>query len=214
MPLSEEQLNICDSILNRIATELVLASPGRDDGLVPVYSLVNEVSGLADGNDANLHQACINVRRALDELLDQSHPFDERTLEYVNNFTVWAQDGLLTLRNGGILLPFGPAPWLEGDDDMGLSLRENACNDIINRMATELVLANAGSDDGLVPIYSLTNELVESSTISPSSTPPPTTSSTRSTTCWTTRSPSIWTHWVTQGLRRVGAGVDAQHHGR
>jgi two-component system, chemotaxis family, sensor kinase CheA len=163
MSLNEDQLNICDSTLNRIATELVLASPGKDDGLVPVYSLINELSGSVDTHEETIHAACMNVRRALDELLDDSHPFDEKTLEYVSDFTTWAEDSVLAIRNGQqSISPFPAATWISGEEDGGnLVEKENACNDIINRIATELVIANAGSDEGLVPIYSLNNELIE-----------------------------------------------------
>jgi two-component system chemotaxis sensor kinase CheA len=169
MPLNEDQLNICDSTLNRIATELVLASSGKDDGMVPIYSLINELSGTVDTFDEALHSACMNVRRAMDELLDESHPFDDRTLEYVSNFTTWAQDGVLALRNKqGPLTPYPAAAWISGDEDSGnLTEKENACNDLINRIATELVIANAGSDEGLVPIFSLNNELIENSAMFP-----------------------------------------------
>jgi len=166
MPLSEDQLNACDATLNRIATELVLASPGKDDGLVPAYSLVNELSGETDGFEDVIHDACRHVQRALDALLDESKPFDERTLEYVGNFTTWAQDSILALRSGHPLVPFGPAPWL-GDEDVDLTGSETRCNEIINRIATELVIANAGSDEGLVPIYSLAGELIEGSVAFP-----------------------------------------------
>jgi two-component system chemotaxis sensor kinase CheA len=166
MPLSEDQLNACDATLNRIATELVLASPGKDDGLVPAYSLVNELSGQTDGFEEAIHEACRHVQRSLDALLDESKPFDERTLEYVGNFATWAQDGILALRSGHALVPFGPAPWL-GDEDVDLTGSESRCNEIINHIATELVIANAGSDEGLVPIYSLAGELIEASVAFP-----------------------------------------------
>jgi two-component system, chemotaxis family, sensor kinase CheA len=168
MALSEDQLSICDSTLNRIATELVLASVGKDDGLVPIYSLVNELSGMVDTYDENIHAACMHVRRAMDELLDESKPFDERTLEYIGNFTTWAQDGVLALHNGQVtsLSPFPPAQWLT-EEDGSSSAQGGPCNEIVNKIATELVIANAGSDDGLVPIYSLTGELIEKSVIYP-----------------------------------------------
>jgi two-component system chemotaxis sensor kinase CheA len=168
MPLNEEQLNTCDSTLNRIATELVLASAGKDDGMVPIYSLVNELSGTVDTYDDTIHAGCMHVRRAMDELLDESQPFDERTLEYVSNFTTWAQDSILALRNEQSIAPYPAAGWISGDDDSSESnASEERCNDIINRIATELVIANAGSDDGLVPIYSLNNELIDHSATMP-----------------------------------------------
>jgi hypothetical protein len=34
--------------------------------------------------------------------------------------------------------------------------QQGICDDLVNRIATEMLLASAGSDDGLVPIYSLT----------------------------------------------------------
>jgi len=167
MPLSVDQLDACDSTLNRIATELVLATPGKDDGLVPIYSLVSELSGVVDGLEDVLHKACTHVRRALDELLDESSPFDERTLEYVSNFTTWAQDGVLSIRNGHPVVAFGPAPWMGEDDGSGAGETEKRCNELINRIATELVIANAGSDEALVPIYSLAGELIDTSATLP-----------------------------------------------
>lgn len=167
MPLSEDQLNLCDSLINRVATEMVLASSGSDDGMVPVYSLINEFSGIVDTFDQPLHTGCVHARQALDELLDESKPFDDRTLEYISNFTAWAQECLLNIRNGGTSTELAPAPWIGGDEEAGgesLSEKEHACNELVNRIATELVLANAGSDDGLVPIYSLASELIDHST--------------------------------------------------
>jgi two-component system chemotaxis sensor kinase CheA len=79
MPLSQDLISNCEDTLNRIATELVLANAGSDDGLVPTYALVNELSGAVDQQEPKLHQACMHVRQALDELLDNSSPFDGRT---------------------------------------------------------------------------------------------------------------------------------------
>ena len=168
MALSPDQISTCEEILNKIATELILASPGSDDGLVPTYSLIAELNGtLTDDMDSKLVPATSAVKTALDMLLDESSPFDQKTLDFVSSYTSWSQNTLLEERSGKDVEPLEIPSWIsipsEDDSfvDEGTNIDWEKCDDLLNQISTELVLASAGSDNGLVPIYSLLNDLGE-----------------------------------------------------
>ena len=46
MPISSDQFAPIEEIINRLATESILAQPGRDDGMVPAYSLLGDLREL------------------------------------------------------------------------------------------------------------------------------------------------------------------------
>jgi two-component system chemotaxis sensor kinase CheA len=168
MALSPDQISTCEEILNKIATELILASPGSDDGLVPTYSLIAELNGaLTDDLDSKLVPATSAVKTALDMLLDESSPFDQRTLDFVSTYTSWSQNTLLEERSGKDVEPLEIPSWVSipSEDDAFVDENTNIdwdrCDDLLNQISTELVLASPGSDNGLVPVYSLLNDLGE-----------------------------------------------------
>ncbi|MBN1404400.1 MAG: chemotaxis protein CheA [Opitutales bacterium] len=89
----------CNDIINRIATELVLANPGSDEGLVPIYSMCSE---LIDASEAlpKIQVSAKNLRKALDRLLDSARPFDYEVLGYTGSFVAWAQESMRKIIEG------------------------------------------------------------------------------------------------------------------
>lgn len=152
----------CEEILNRIATEFVLAQPGKDDGLVPIYSLLNDLAVAAECELRPCADGARRVKQTLDGLLDASQPFDERTHELVGEYISWAQGGLLEAENGKQMGAFAMPEWAieeTGEARAALTRDEEALREKLNRIATELVLAKAGSEEGLVPVYAILGEL-------------------------------------------------------
>lgn len=89
------------SSFNAIATELMLARAGADEQLVPVYSLVTELS--EKGAETPLvGEGAVELKTALDALLDEAQPWDGETLAYANSFTTWGQSVLNALRKGDL----------------------------------------------------------------------------------------------------------------
>jgi two-component system, chemotaxis family, sensor kinase CheA len=88
MPISENYHQALDDACNRLASETVLAQAGRDDGLIPAYSLLSDLVNATDGDDS-LHPAVVAVRARLDALLDAALPFDEGTLAELRNLVEW-----------------------------------------------------------------------------------------------------------------------------
>jgi two-component system chemotaxis sensor kinase CheA len=168
-----DRINPCEALLNKIATELVLTAPGKDDGLVPVYALVSELFDLTQDHLQQLWTACGYLKTTIGILLDNGQPFDEDNLNYLDSFSNWAQEHLIAVQSGKQTPDFPAPDWLDfGDSEEDLDTTaeseiQNAgngevddaeCQDVLNKIATELLLAAPGTDDSLVPIYSLIND--------------------------------------------------------
>lgn len=88
MPTLELHHQALDNACNHLASEIVLAQAGRDDGLIPAYSLLSDlVSATVD--DPVLHGPVSQVRARLDRLLDAALPFDETTLQALRKLVEW-----------------------------------------------------------------------------------------------------------------------------
>jgi two-component system chemotaxis sensor kinase CheA len=97
MTLSSDQSGRIEEILNRLVGEIVLATPGRDDGLIPSYSLLGELAGLCEG--APGMKLPVDLMRArLERNLDQALPFDEGVLADMRKTIETLQDLLAAAR--------------------------------------------------------------------------------------------------------------------
>lgn len=140
MPISPDQLSALEDTLNRVAAESIMAQVGRDDGLVPAYSLLGDLGEQCAGEPS--WQARVNATRAaLEARLDAAQPFDEATLGNLRELVEWlgqalggarggasaplpvAADGLIPAVNADVKEHVGPA---EGTDVlMVLTLDDN-----------------------------------------------------------------------------------------
>jgi two-component system chemotaxis sensor kinase CheA len=88
MPIAEHHHQTLDDACNRLASEIVLAQAGRDDGLIPAYSLLSDLFA-ASIDDPVLNGPVRQVRARLDGLLDSALPFDEATLQALRELVEW-----------------------------------------------------------------------------------------------------------------------------
>jgi two-component system chemotaxis sensor kinase CheA len=109
MSLSPETFAAIEQLSNRLATETVLASPGRDDGLVPIYSLLGELAGLCALEPA-LHGAVVALHGELDRRLDAAQPFDEPSLARLREFMEWLPGALAAWQAGQPVIPAATVP--------------------------------------------------------------------------------------------------------
>ena len=93
------QLDVLEDTLNRIAAESILAQPGRDDGLVPAYSLLGDLVDQC-GPDAAWLKRAQETRAALEACLDAAKPFDEATLAGLRSLVEWGLAALKAARAG------------------------------------------------------------------------------------------------------------------
>ncbi len=118
MSISPAQLSAVEDTLNRIAAESILAQPGRDDGLVPAYSLLGDLSDQC-AEDSAWHARVKITRAALEALLDAAQPFDEATLAQLRDLVEWLTDALGIQR--ATSKPASRPPFVEPDASMNAS---------------------------------------------------------------------------------------------
>ncbi|HLP07551.1 MAG TPA: chemotaxis protein CheA [Opitutaceae bacterium] len=99
MSIAPVLLQQVEDITNRIAAEAILAQPGRDDGLIPAYSLLGQLCDLlADHHDALFPAQ--TLRELLEKRLDAAQPFDADSLAHLQHFAEHYPRVLDALRAG------------------------------------------------------------------------------------------------------------------
>lgn len=109
MPFSPTQFAAIEDAVNRLAAESILAQPGRDEGLVPAYSLLGDLRDMCAPEPA-LHAAVTAVQSDLEKLLDVAQPFDAATLGRLRALVDWLPLATIALRNGEVPPPVGSKP--------------------------------------------------------------------------------------------------------
>lgn len=108
MPIPSDHYTTIEENLNRLATESVLAQVGRDDGLVPAYSLLGELRELC-ATAAEVREPIAAAHLALEKMLDAALPFDEPTLTQLQRLIEWLPVALASLKAGQAVAEFAPA---------------------------------------------------------------------------------------------------------
>lgn len=88
MSISAPAHQVLEDSCSRLASEVVLAQAGRDDGLIPAYSLLSDLVSATE-DDPALHGPLVETRARLDTLLDSALPFDEATLHKLRELVSW-----------------------------------------------------------------------------------------------------------------------------
>ncbi len=88
MPLSTDSYATLDDLSNRLAGESILAQAGRDDGLIPAYSLLGELLEVCS-IEPDLREPLSALKVELERLLDNAQPFDEAALTYLRDVVKW-----------------------------------------------------------------------------------------------------------------------------
>lgn len=88
MPIAPESFQRLDDTLSRLAAEFILAQPGRDDGLIPAYSLLGELREGCAAEPA-LCGPVAQMHGVLDRLLDAAKPFDQASLDALGALLAW-----------------------------------------------------------------------------------------------------------------------------
>jgi two-component system chemotaxis sensor kinase CheA len=105
MPISPESFQALEDAINRLAAESILAQCGRDDGLVPAYSLLNDLRELC-AQESVLRDAVVSAHAALENLLDGALPFDEMSLGELRRLVEWLPVALDCVKAGNAAPPF------------------------------------------------------------------------------------------------------------
>ena len=106
MSISPESFQALDDAVNRLAAESILAQAGRDDGLIPSYSLLGEIRELCS-DEPSLSEALALVHGELDKKLDAAQPFDDATLGQLRDLIDWLPGAITAAKASKTVAPFG-----------------------------------------------------------------------------------------------------------
>ncbi len=105
MSISSDQFAPIEETLNRLATESIIAQPGRDEGMVPAYSLLGDLQELCSLEEA-LREPIAAVHRELERYLDAAQAFDEALLQRLRDLIEWVPEAMECLRTSQLVTPF------------------------------------------------------------------------------------------------------------
>jgi len=114
MPISPELFPTLEGLLNRLAVEAVLAAPGRDEGLIPVFSLLGELrEGCAP--EPAVHSAIGSLLPDIEQCLEAAKPFAAPLVSRLRTLVEWLGSALTALREGrAVPPPVAALPAAEG----------------------------------------------------------------------------------------------------
>lgn len=99
MSLSPDAFSALDDVINRLAGESILAQAGKDEGLIPAYSLLSELCEQT-ATQPELSEPILAMRGELEKLLDTAKPFDDATLGLLRKLINWLPNAAQALRQG------------------------------------------------------------------------------------------------------------------
>lgn len=109
MPISTDSFPALEDALNRLATESILAQSGRDDGLVPSYSLLGDIAELCAVEDG-LRVPVAALHAEFDRQLDAAKPFDDALLARFRALVEWLGPAIEAAKAGQPFPPHGTGP--------------------------------------------------------------------------------------------------------
>ncbi|HEY8995973.1 MAG TPA: chemotaxis protein CheA [Lacunisphaera sp.] len=104
MPKSPEKYAALENAVNRLASEAMLATVGRDDGLVPAYSLVGELCELCADHPV-LHAPVKALLTELEKSLDTAQPFTKALLGTLRSTVEWLGPAIDAVRGDTAVAP-------------------------------------------------------------------------------------------------------------
>jgi two-component system, chemotaxis family, sensor kinase CheA len=105
MSIPSESFQALEDAINRLAAESILAQSGRDDGLVPSYSLLGDLREMCS-TDASLREPITAAHVALEGLLDSAQPFSDTSLGELRRLVEWLPVAVECVKSGNAVPPF------------------------------------------------------------------------------------------------------------
>ncbi|HZZ20644.1 MAG TPA: chemotaxis protein CheA [Opitutaceae bacterium] len=99
MPIPPDDFPNIEDALNRLATESILAQPGRDEGMVPAYSLLGDMAGLCAG-EPRIQGPILALQARLEKALDASAPFTAEMIAALRELSTWMVAALGDVKSG------------------------------------------------------------------------------------------------------------------
>ena len=106
MLIPSESFQALDDAVNRLAAESILAQSGRDEGLIPSYSLLGEIREYC-ALEPVLREPVSSVHSALEKHLDAALPFDAALLALLRQLVDWLPPAVSAIKSDKSVPPFG-----------------------------------------------------------------------------------------------------------
>lgn len=100
----------CAQLTDKVALELIFAEPGKDNGLLPVNSLVSELEERTATLPPAIRDAIAQARAWVDAIFNATGLFDAPTLKGFGEWTGWMQSAITAARLAQPISPM-PAAW-------------------------------------------------------------------------------------------------------
>jgi two-component system chemotaxis sensor kinase CheA len=104
MPISSDAFPALEDAINRLATESMLAQAGRDEGIVPSYSLLGDLREIC-ALEPSMRNPISVLHADFERFLDSAKPFDEDLLGRLRSLANWLVSAVGNLRTGSSIVP-------------------------------------------------------------------------------------------------------------
>ncbi|MFO7725285.1 MAG: chemotaxis protein CheA [Oceanipulchritudo sp.] len=84
--IPRESISELERLIESLSVEMTLIEVGKDEGLVPAYSLLGELAEHFEGHDKEAHIRCSGVLESLGAILDKGGYFDEAAVNQFSGF--------------------------------------------------------------------------------------------------------------------------------
>ncbi len=180
MQWPEEAIVQLEDIVTQLVGETHLAQPECDEGLLPILNLVDSLSSNLP-EDPHIQAIVDSIEATLHPLLEEAKLFDTHSIESLKTASRSLSDHLLALKSSGDVSTQKPTPSpLETPvTDLGQAVETSKSeaplavtpepirltgdqivlfDKLAHQFSNELLLTESGSDEGILPIYSILNE--------------------------------------------------------
>jgi two-component system chemotaxis sensor kinase CheA len=104
MPISSDAFPSLEDAINRLATESMLAQAGRDEGIVPSYSLLGDLCDIC-ALEPSMRNPISVLHADFERFLDSAKPFDEDLLGRLRSLAKWLVSAVAGLKSGAAIAP-------------------------------------------------------------------------------------------------------------
>ena len=187
MHWSPEEITRFEDIVTQLAGEIHLAKPNGDEGLLPIFSLVSSFSE-DFAQTPFIEEMAKQFQTVIQPMIDEAKLFEENDIETLKRLSIQLSNSLISINEGKdpevpqivadepvsiFDVPAEKEEILEMPSPISLneSVQDSSNSNCLlpsdklerfsklsQQFSGELLLADKGSDEGLLPIYSLLKE--------------------------------------------------------
>ncbi len=158
MAISKDLLEQINPIIDKISGEVLMIQPDNDNGMIPTYSLLNDIEELS-ACEPLLFEATKFVKNLLDTNLDEGKVWDTKLVGIVKDFDSWAVKTIYSITDEQPIEAFQHIAQNSVETDSPKAEQNQQFDAALTKISNEIALAVIGKDEGMIPIYSILTDL-------------------------------------------------------